>query len=169
MRKALIAAAVVAASLAATFAAGATNNASTTKLEANLRGSNENAPASNRGKTEIRLTPSTGKVCWETKITKIDGAPNASHIHKGGKGVSGNVVVPLGAGFKRQGCATAAKSLVKAIIKHPGSYYVERAQREASGRRDARPAGSGDLVLPETGPGGPSPPGARPPTPRGGG
>jgi Cu/Zn superoxide dismutase len=124
MRKSLMATAVAAASLAAAFAAGAANNAATTKLEANLRGSNENAPASNRGKTEIRLTPSTGKVCWETKITKIDGKPNASHIHKGGKGVSGNVVVPLGAGYKRQGCATAAKSLVKAIIKNPGSYYV---------------------------------------------
>ena len=124
MRKALMATAVAAASLAAAFAAGAANNAATTKLEANLRGSNENAPASNRGKTEIRLTPSTGKVCWETKLTKIDGKPNASHIHKGRRGISGNVVVPLGAGYKRQGCTTAAKSLVKAIVKNPGSYYV---------------------------------------------
>jgi Cu/Zn superoxide dismutase len=124
MRKVLMAIAVAAASLAAAFAAGAANNAATTKLEANLRGSNEKAPASNRGKTEIRLTPSTGKVCWETTLTKIDGKPNASHIHKGGKGVSGNVVVPLGAGYKRQGCTTAAKSLVKAIVKNPGSYYV---------------------------------------------
>ena len=123
MQKALTAAGVAAASLAVAIAAGAATNA-TTKLEANLRGSNENAPASNRGKTEIRLTPSTGKVCWETKLTKIDGKPNASHIHKGGKGVSGNVVVPLGAGYKRQGCTTAAKSLVKAIVKNPGSYYV---------------------------------------------
>ena len=124
MRKALMATAVAVAALAAAFAAGAANNAATTKLEANLRGSNEHAPASNRGKTELRLTPSTGKVCWETKITKIDGKPNASHIHKGGKGVSGNVVVPLGAGYKRQGCTTAAKSLVKAIVKNPGAYYV---------------------------------------------
>lgn len=124
MRKALTAAGVAAASLAAALAAGAATNAGTTKLEANLRGSNEGAPASNRGKTEIRLTPSSGKVCWATTITKIDGKPNASHIHKGRKGVSGNVVVPLGAGFKRQGCTTASKALVKAIIKNPGAYYV---------------------------------------------
>jgi CHRD domain-containing protein len=124
MRKALIAAGAAAASLAAAFAAGAANNATTTKLEANLRGSNENAPSSNRGKTEVRLTPSTGRVCWETTITKIDGKPNASHIHKGRKGVSGNVVVPLGAGYKRQGCTTAAKTLVRAIIRNPGAYYV---------------------------------------------
>jgi hypothetical protein len=126
MRKALIAAGVVAASLAATLAAGAATDAGTTKLEANLRGGNErpSAPASNRGKTEVRLTPSSGRVCWETTITKIDGKPNASHIHKGRKGVSGNVVVPLGAGFKRQGCTTAAKATVRAILTNPGRYYV---------------------------------------------
>jgi hypothetical protein len=124
MRKALIVVGVVAASLATVLGAGAATDAGTTKLVANLRGSNEGAPASNRGKTEIRLTPSSGKVCWETKITKIDGKPNASHIHKGGKGVSGNVLVPLGAGFKREGCATAPKATVKAILKNPGRYYV---------------------------------------------
>ena len=38
--------------------------------------------------------------------------------------VSGNVLVPLGAGFKRQGCTTAPKATVKAILKNPGRYYV---------------------------------------------
>jgi hypothetical protein len=123
MRRALTAAGVAAASLAVAIAAGAATNA-TTKLEANLRGANDGAPASNRGKTEIRLTPSTGRVCWETTIAKIDGKPNASHIHKGRQGVSGNVVVPLGAGYKRQGCTTASKALVRAIIKSPRAYYV---------------------------------------------
>jgi hypothetical protein len=124
MRNALIAAGIAAASLAVAIAAGAATNGGTTKLEAKLRGANEGAPASNRGRTEIRLTPSTGRVCWETTITKIDGKPNASHIHKGRKGVSGNVVVPLGAGFKRQGCTTASKALVRAILRSPGAYYV---------------------------------------------
>jgi hypothetical protein len=124
MRNALIAAGVAAASLAVAIAAGAATNAGTTKLEAKLRGANEGAPASNRGRTEIRLTPSTGRVCWETTITKIDGKPNASHIHKGRKGVSGNVVVPLGAGYKRQGCTTASKALVRAILRSPAAYYV---------------------------------------------
>ena len=124
MRKALTAAGVAAASLAVAIAAGAATNAGTTKLEAKLRGANEGAPASNRGKTEVRLTPSTGKVCWETTIAKIDGKPNASHIHKGRQGVSGNVVVPLGAGYKRQGCTTASKALVRAITRSPGAYYV---------------------------------------------
>ena len=124
MRKVLIVVGIAAVSLAATLGAGASTGAKTVKLEAILKGNNEGVPASNRGKTEIRLTPTSGKVCWETTITKIDGKPNASHIHKGGKGVSGNVLVPLGAGYKRQGCATAPKATVKAIVAHPGRYYV---------------------------------------------
>jgi hypothetical protein len=47
-----------------------------------------------------------------------------AHIHKGAKGVSGNVVVPLGGTYKRQGCTTAAKSLVRAILRKPSAYYV---------------------------------------------
>lgn len=123
MRKALIAAGIAAASLAAALTAGAATNA-TTKLEANLRGAAEGAPASNRGRAEIRLTPATGRVCWEIRIAKIDGKPNASHIHKGRRGISGKVVVPLGAGYKRQGCTTASKALVRAIVRTPGAYYV---------------------------------------------
>lgn len=126
MRKILTAAGVAAAALAVAIAAGAATNAGTTKLEAKLRGANERpqAPASNRGKTEIRLTPATGRVCWETTIAKIDGKPNASHIHKGRQGVAGNVVIPLGAGYKRQGCTTVSKALVRAILRSPGAYYV---------------------------------------------
>jgi hypothetical protein len=126
MRKVVIAAGVTAASLAATLAAGAANNAGTTKLEAALRGGKEKpaAPASNRGQAELRLTPATGKVCWEFKLARIDGKPNQAHIHKGGKGVAGNVVVPLGGNYKRQGCTTAPKATVKAILKRPSAYYV---------------------------------------------
>ncbi len=126
MRKALIAVGVAAASLAATLAAGAATNAGTTKLEATLRGGNEKpaAAASNRGKAEIRLTPSSGKVCWEFTLAKIDGKAMQAHIHKGGKSVSGNVVVPLGGNYKRQGCTTAPKATVKAILKSPGGFYV---------------------------------------------
>ena len=125
MRRAFIATLAVAASLAAVLAAGAANTAGT-KLEASLRGSNERpvAPASNRGTVELRLTARTGKVCWEFKLRKVDGKPNQAHIHKGGKGVAGNVVVPLGANYKRQGCTTASKALVRAILKKPRAYYV---------------------------------------------
>src|SRR4051812_40299267 len=122
MRKALIGVAVVVVSLVAVLAANGATRA--TKLEATLNGKADSAPASNKGKVELTLNGATGKVCWEFKLAKIDGKPNQAHIHKGKAGVAGNVVVPLGANYKRQGCTSAAKTLVKAILKHPGSYYV---------------------------------------------
>jgi hypothetical protein len=126
MRRALIALLVVGVSLAGVYAAGAATSAKTTKLETALKGTNERpaAPATNKGKVEVRLTPRTGKVCWEFTIRRIDGKAMQAHIHKGRRGVAGNIVVPLGANYKRQGCTTAAKSLVRSIVNHPGAYYV---------------------------------------------
>jgi hypothetical protein len=126
MRRALIAFLVVGVSLGAVLTAGAGTTAGTTKLAAKLRGANERpaAKASNKGRAEFRLTPRTGKVCWQFTIAKIDGKPNQAHIHLGKRGVSGNVIVPLGANYKRQGCTTAAKATVRAILKIPGAYYV---------------------------------------------
>jgi hypothetical protein len=123
MRRALIGVAVVVVSLVAVLAATAGSTA-TTALEATLNGKAEGAPKTNRGKAEVRLNPATGKVCWDFKLAKIDGKPTQAHIHKGKAGVAGNVVVPFGASYTRQGCTKAAKSLVKAILKSPGSYYV---------------------------------------------
>ena len=128
MGRALIAVAVVTASLAAGLTAGTATGGGTaaTKLKATLRGANEkpSAPAANRGRAELRLNPTTGRVCWEFALTRIDGKPNQAHIHKGGKSVSGPVVVPLGGTYKRQGCTTAAKALVRSIVNRPGAYYV---------------------------------------------
>ena len=127
MRRALIATAVVGTALAAALAAGAATTASqATKLEANLRGAKERpaAPRTNRGTVELRITQKTRKVCWEFSIGKIDGKPMQAHNHIGGAGVAGNVVVPLGANYSRQGCTTASKTIVNAILKKPGGYYV---------------------------------------------
>jgi CHRD domain len=126
MRRPVIAIVIVVMSLVGVFAATAATTATGTKLEATLRGANERptAAASNRGKVELRLNGKTGRVCWEFKLAKIDGKPNQAHIHKGRKGVAGNVVVPLGANYKRQGCTTAPKALVKSILKKPAAYYV---------------------------------------------
>jgi hypothetical protein len=125
MRRTLIALVISALALVAVVAANAAA-AKTVTFEVALKGNNEApaAPASNKGKVELKLNAATGKVCWEFKLGKIDGKPSQAHIHKGKAGVSGNVVVPLGANYKRQGCTTAAKSLVKSIAGHPGAYYV---------------------------------------------
>jgi hypothetical protein len=124
MRKAVIGLVVSLLGLVAVLAASAATSA--TKFEVALKGANESpaAPASNRGKVELTLNAKTGKVCWEFKLARIDGKPNEAHIHKARRGVSGNVVVPLGAGYKRQGCTTASKTLVKSILRSPAGFYV---------------------------------------------
>jgi hypothetical protein len=125
VRRTVIALVISALALVGVLAANAAS-AKTVKFEIALKGSNEKpaAPASNRGRVEVTLNTTTGKVCWDFKLAKIDGKPNQAHIHKGKSGVSGNVVVPLGANYKRQGCTTASKALVKSIAGHPASYYV---------------------------------------------
>ena len=126
MRKAVIGLVVSLLALVGVLAASAATSATGTKFEIALKGTNESpaAPASNKGKVELTLNARTGKVCWEFKLAHIDGAPNQAHIHKGKHGVSGNIVVPLGAGYKRQGCTTASKSLVRSILKTPAGFYV---------------------------------------------
>ena len=108
------------------LAASAATSSTVTKFELALKGPNESpaAPASNKGTVELTLNAKTGKVCWEFKLAHIDGKPNQAHIHKGKRGASGNVVVPLGAAYKRQGCTTASKTLVKSILKTPAGFYV---------------------------------------------
>jgi hypothetical protein len=51
----------------------------------------------------------------------------AAHIHHGDAGAAGPVVVPLttpNAAGASSGCATAARSVVKAILADPGSFYA---------------------------------------------
>lgn len=95
-------------------------------LTAQLKGPNEvpAAPAANKGRVEITLKPSAGKVCWDFTISHIDGKGTAAHIHKGAPGASGPVFIPLGTTFKTQGCTSAPKSKINAVAKNPGAFYV---------------------------------------------
>ena len=63
-------------------------------------------------------------VKFEVALKGTNEKPAATASNKGKAGVSGNIVVPLGANYKRQGCTSAAKSLVKSIAGHPALYYV---------------------------------------------
>jgi hypothetical protein len=126
MRRTVIGLVVSLLALVAVLAASAATSATSAKFEIALKGTNVSpaAPASNKGRVELTLNAKTGKVCWEFKLTHIDGKPNQAHIHKAKRGVSGNVVVPLGAAYKRQGCTTASKALVRSIMKSPAGFYV---------------------------------------------
>jgi hypothetical protein len=125
MRRTVIALVISALALVAVLAGNAAT-ATMTKFEITLKGTNEKPPAakSNKGTVELTLNTATGQICWQFKLTKIDGKPTQSHIHKGKAGVSGNVLIPLGGTYKRQGCTIASKALVRSIAAHPGSYYV---------------------------------------------
>jgi hypothetical protein len=77
-----------------------------------------------KGTAKITLQQSKGRICFSLNWSGI-GTPNASHIHKGKKGVAGPVVVPLfGGAAKHSGCVKAAKSLIAQIAKTPSAYYV---------------------------------------------
>jgi hypothetical protein len=104
-------------------------------LFAVMNGANERDPVTNRrgaGDLDGRGSATIGidgtNVCWGITVANL-GAPVAAHIHKGGPGTSGPVVVPLtqpatGDPGASSGCTTVAASLARAIRRHPARYYV---------------------------------------------
>jgi hypothetical protein len=81
-------------------------------------------PAGGHGIVNITLKPGVGKVCWSFSDVGKIGTAQAAHIHKGRAGVSGPVVVALGAKYLKKGCAAAAKATIKAIQAKPNAFYV---------------------------------------------
>jgi hypothetical protein len=96
-------------------------------LSAKLKGSNE-APVkgdpNGTGVVVLHLSTAKGTACWQFSNVKNIAKPTQAHIHKGRKGASGPVVIPLGATYKAKGCAKAPKSLIEAIETNPNRYYV---------------------------------------------
>ncbi len=95
----------------------------TNSLHATLLGKSETPKGDpdGRGTAEIKITGR--KVCWEIKVSKVQTIV-AAHIHKGGPGVAGPVVVPFGKVFKAKGCTTTTAAIAAAIQKRPAAYYV---------------------------------------------
>jgi hypothetical protein len=95
-------------------------------LKANLSGAKETPPGGDpngRGHVAIRLHPLTKKVCANARYRGI-GTPNAAHIHRGGPGVAGDVVVDLtGSVTGGAHCVTAPRKLIRKIALHPKRYY----------------------------------------------
>jgi uncharacterized protein (DUF2147 family) len=74
-----------------------------------------------RGTAEVKITGA--QVCWELTTSRI-GTPNAAHLHKGGPGKAGPVVVPFGKTYRSKGCATTTMAIAGAIKRNPAAYYV---------------------------------------------
>jgi CHRD domain len=94
---------------------------------AKLKGANE-APVkgdpNGSGLVVLHLSRAKGRACWQFSNVKNIAKPTQAHVHKGRKGGSGPVVIPLGATYKAKGCVKASKALIDAIETNPNRYYV---------------------------------------------
>lgn len=93
-----------------------------------LKGADETPSGASTGTGSAVVTVNTTKqeICWVFSDLKRVAQPTLAHIHVGKKGISGNVVVPLSdaAQFALNGCVPTTRALIRAILKHPSSYYV---------------------------------------------
>jgi hypothetical protein len=117
-----IALAAVVALVAVTTAAGAGHKGGTS-LHAMLTGKAETPKGDPDGSGTAEVKINGKSVCWEIKASKV-AAATAAHIHKGGPGVAGPVVVPFGGAYKAKGCTTTTAAVAAAIRKSPSAYYV---------------------------------------------
>lgn len=77
------------------------------------------------GTATVAVNQGQGEVCFVLTVADIAPA-TAAHIHRGAAGVAGPVVVPLvpPTDGTSTGCASADRSLLKAIRQNPEDYYV---------------------------------------------
>ena len=110
---------------APTAGSGSTLAAGTTALVATLTPEGTNTSGS--GTSHLVLNPEQQKICYEIHVTGIELPSTGAHIHQGGKGVIGPIVVKFTAPNAKgvsAGCTTASKELIVAIAQHPADYYV---------------------------------------------
>jgi hypothetical protein len=77
------------------------------------------------GHATLRLNSGRGTVCYEITVENVDPIL-AAHIHIGGPGVPGAIIVHLPpVGGVLSGCTTGIpRDVIKDIRKNPGDYYV---------------------------------------------
>ena len=100
--------------------------AAATKLDAELRGSKEIPKAGNgTGLAHLTLMPNRRQICYRITLRRV-GTAAAGHIHRGGPSTAGPIVVPLfeEATRRPRGCASATRSVIRAIRRNPARYYV---------------------------------------------
>ena len=79
------------------------------------------------GLFEARVNPGTERICYTLAASSIDAA-TAAHIHVGGPGEAGDVVLTLdtpdGDDDDSEDCQDIDRALAQAIVRDPGNYYV---------------------------------------------
>ncbi|MGH2808752.1 MAG: CHRD domain-containing protein, partial [Actinomycetota bacterium] len=106
-----------------------------TKLTAPLRGS-DSTDTDGRGRAVVRIDPRARTACFNLSWSNLDDQPFAAHIHEGGAGVDGGIVVhffnaaapdqPVPPGISGvSGCATNQnRATLREILDGPRGFYV---------------------------------------------
>ena len=100
------------------------------EFDATMRGSSESpkGPASARGTFTVQFR--NGQACYRMSVSGLGARPVAAHIHKGGAGVNGPIVIDLKPTFRgtsprvSQKCVPAKASIVSAIRRNPSGFYA---------------------------------------------
>jgi CHRD domain len=93
----------------------------TGEAEVNAAGVPNQGDLDGTGTASLRINPGQGQVCWTIEVSGVDPI-FAAHIHVAPPTAPGPVVVPLNP--YSGGCTDVDRELALAIIKDPGSYYV---------------------------------------------
>jgi hypothetical protein len=117
--------------LAAMLVLAAPASAAVKRLEAKMSGAQETAPGGDpngTGTAKLRLNRAERRVCFTIRVRRIDGVV-AAHIHRGRRGVAGDIEVELiGApesGNRFTGCTEGvARSLIRQMLRRPRRFYV---------------------------------------------
>lgn len=138
------------------FAGPAAADGHVVNLEASLTGAaevGEPGDADGFGSASLAITPEAGEVCFAISVSNI-AAPAAAHIHIGGAGTNGGVVVNLDwENTGGNGCVSAGSPDLVAITTNPSLYYVNvhNADHPAGAIRGQLSAASGPSELAFTG------------------
>jgi len=106
--------AALAAATLALGAVGASASMMTSELGAHLSGMGEH------GVVNLKVTKSTGQVCWSFDIPMIADVTSAA-IHTG---TTGSVLLELGMHYTKTGCAKESAMTIEHLDAKPGSYSV---------------------------------------------
>jgi hypothetical protein len=80
-----------------------------------------------KGTAVLRIRKDAGMICYRLHVENVTLPTAAAHIHRGGAGVNGPVVVPFtapGADGNSSGCAPADSALIDEIVGNPPGFYV---------------------------------------------
>jgi hypothetical protein len=73
----------------------------------------------------VTLNQGQGEVCWDISVEDLTSPVTLAHIHRGGAGTNGAVVVDFNEPVNGlNGCVNADAGLIKEIRQNPGGFYV---------------------------------------------